>query len=144
MLVENLIVFLVVVGLGYVGLRILSVIVSSVAATKLLRHVPFLIATLLIIGMLSIIMFGAWGSKGLFLGWTYLVCCSISLYLTNEIYRKIIAKAFNTLSEKMGGTIHTKLLIRWSEFIGWILAALCFGVIGASFIAAAKMLGVVD
>lgn len=113
-------------------------------ASKRLRHAPFLIATLLIVGLLSIIMFSAGGGKGLFLGWTYLVCFSISLYFANEIYRKIVAKAFNVFSNKIGNTIQTKLLMILCQFIGWVSAALSFAVIGTTFIAIAKILGMFD
>lgn len=143
MLIENTIVLLVVVGVGYVGLRLLSATITRVAAIRGLRHAPFIAATILIVGLLSLTMFWSWGGKGLLLGWTYLICFSISLYLANEVFRVVVGKTFAALSHK-GASSHPKPIMLLSELIGWVIAALCFGVIGTGFATVAKMLGLVD
>lgn len=143
MLIKNIIVLLVVVGAGYLGLRLLSAVISRVAARRGLHHTPFIVATTLIVGLLSLIMFWSWNGKGLLLGWTFLICFAVSLYLANEIFRTVVGKTSTALSHKVGGT-HPKSIMLLSEFIGWVIAALCFGVIGAGFATVAKMLGMVD
>lgn len=144
MLVENLIVLFVVISLGYVGLRLLSVIISRVAATKGLRHTPFLVATTLIVGLLSLIMFSVWGGKGLFFGWTFLVCFAISLYFANEVYRKIIIKAFNAISRKTGNTTPSTRIMLICELIALLPAVLTFALIGTTFVVIAKILGIAE
>ena len=101
MLIELLVILFVIIGLVYGFIRLNA----RMGDIKIFSSRPFSIAILLIVVVLlsTLFFYGFDGWKGLFLGWLFIVCFSISSYFSNYLYRKLrVGRVGESLAQAMG------------------------------------------
>ena len=101
MLIQNLVILLAIIGLVYGFIRLSS----RMGEIKVLSSGSFALAILLIVVVLlsTIFFYGSSGWRGLFLGWLFIVCLSISIYCANNFYRTLRRKGVGEpLAQAMG------------------------------------------